>query len=219
MTSERLRTIQNRSEIVSIIKRLCENEVDVTVWQTLEGEREKTRDIKVGTMFKINSKEGSFSVKAKDANFSFFDKKTTIYIRGQFESILFKCSGEHFGDKFGNFNIPIELMILEKRAFPRVAPTEKKIMKLKAGKKEVSLRVLDISCGGACLLISEKADEFLKVFKSFEAVSINETINFTKTKAVIVHSRALSGGGAEKSIRVGIKFDNIQEEIFLDQFI
>ncbi|OUR96518.1 hypothetical protein A9Q84_09215 [Halobacteriovorax marinus] len=188
------------------------------MWQTLEGDEDKTRDIRIGTMFKVNPKEGSFSVRAKDANFSFFNKKLTVYIRGEFESILFKCSGENFGDKFGNFNIPLEMMILEKREFPRVSLSDKKLMKLKSGDKEISLRVLDISCGGACLLISEKSAEFLKKFKKFEAVSINETLDFVKTTGVIVHSQALPGANSERSMRVGIKFSKAQDEYFLRQF-
>ena len=209
----KLRTLSNRSEITKLLKKFSEGELRVKLFDTLTDESETA--YKLGQIFKVSPKDGTFSVRSLEDSFANFEKKRNIFLKIEDEGIEFTCFAENFGEKFGSFNLPSEVFIKENRKHPRKTLSSKIYMKVRSNNIEQNLRVIDISQGGACLYIQEDLDIFVKNFSTFEVLAITGLDDIPMTYAKVVHSRDQKGTSVLKCLKVGICFEDILEEKFL----
>lgn len=218
MVEQKKRVVSNRTEISKLLKNISDKELNVKVFNSLEELSDNSSSFKVGKIFKISQKDGTFSLRSVDQDFSEFEKKTNLFLQIDEEEMIFTCFGEKFGEKFGSFNLPNELSIKDRRAHERKTLSGKLSMKVFANGHEITLKVLDISKGGACLFIQENVDIFIKNFKSFEIVSVKGIEKFPKMLAKIAHGQAQKGTSIIKSLKVGIEFEELIEDDLVLEF-
>jgi hypothetical protein len=219
MSNPKLRTLSNRKGIVKLLTRFLDEEINVLIFDSAKDLADENASYKKGVIFKVSMREGTFSVRSIDDDFSLFEKRKNLYLKIDDQGVAFSCFAENFGEKFGSFNLPSEVLLEEKRKYPRKALTGKMTMKVKANGFENSLRILDISCGGACLYIQEDLDIFLKNFRTFEVLSVSGVESFPMTAAKIVHSQLQPGTSVLKTLRVGVEFESALEEKLLEDFL
>lgn len=211
----KLRTLSSRTEITKLLKRFTETELKVKLISILEKPTSQEAPFKLGKIFKVSPKDGTFSIRSVDDDFTTFEKKKNVLLKIEDEGIEFTCFAENFGEKFGSFNLPSEIYIKENRRHPRTVLSTKKYMKVRANGFEQDLRVIDISRGGACLYIQEDLDIFIKNFDTFEVLSVTGLEGFPMTFAKVVHSRDQKGTSIMKCLKVGISFEDILDEEIL----
>ena len=215
----KLRTLSSRAEITKLLKRFTEESLEVKVFEPLSDETCETAPFKIGQIFKVSSKDGTFSIRPVDDNFTNFEKKRNIFLKVEQEGIEFTCFAENFGEKFGSFNIPSEVFIRENRRHSRTILTSKLYMKIRSNGFEQDLRIIDISQGGACLYVQEELDTFIKHFETFEVLSISGVEHFPMTFAKVIHSRTQKGTSVMNCLKVGISFEDIIEEELIKEII
>lgn len=217
MSKKKLRVLSNRKEIVKLLTRFMDEQKNVRIYESVKDLSDEKASFKEGAVFKVSLRDGTFSVRSKEADFSLFEKRKNLYLKIDDQEVAFSCFAENFGEKFGSFNLPNEIVLEEKRAYPRKALSAKMTMKVRANGHENNLRILDISCGGACLYIQDDLDIFLKNFGSFEVLSITGVKNIPVTGAKVVHSHIQPGTSVLKSLKVGVQFDKTLEEKIIDE--
>ena len=219
MNNSKLRKLSNRKEIAKLLTRFLDEEIRIRIYESAKDLADESASFKQGVIFKVGLKEGTFSVRSKEDDFSLFEKRKNLFIKIDDQGIAFSCFAENFGEKFGSFNLPSEILLQEKRKFPRKTLNGKMTMKLKAKGFENNLNILDISSGGACLYIQEDLDIFLKNFRSFEVISVSGVTKFPVIVGKVVHTQLLKGTSVLKTLKVGIEFGSLIEEKLLEEFL
>jgi hypothetical protein len=211
--------MSNRTEISKLLKVVSDENLVVKIFDSMEDLDSEGAKYKEGKIFKISQREGTFSIRALNDDFSTYEKRKNLFLKVEDKGLVFVCFGENFGEKFGSFNLPSEIMLRENRKYFRKPLSGKLSMNVRANGHDLNLKILDISQGGACLLIQEDLDVFLKNFRTFEIQAVKGVSKFPLMFAKIAHSRVQKGTSILKTLKVGVEFEDVLDNELVEEFI
>lgn len=222
--SNKLRISQNLREIARLLKKMQQNGFKVTIWQNIDGKRE----ISTAYIHYINKNDRTLSLKPFGRKKFRFDKKMSIYIHGDEQSLLFKTSPSFNSKQMIVFPIPREVRLIEKRFEPRIDIEEKlsneiifdKFQGFKDKPNEFVFMCLDLSSSGLAFRIFSHD---LTQFTIGNKLNIKKICNIKFDKnhqGEIVYIKAFPRKekfGTSNIFRVGVKFGKTLDKQYLDK--
>lgn len=161
-----LRVSRNRDEIFKAINTMFADSSPVMLWQN-HGDK---RVIVYAVIDKIDFERRRLILKAKKLNhFKQFKSDTTVYIRGQSKSILFKQEQCRFNSNQIAVPIPSEVRLFEQRLNPRMNTTQdfelnafftKRVGSGAGSQKSFAAKVINLSANGACFEYLQNLGKF-----------------------------------------------------------
>lgn len=217
-----LRITDSKKEIVNVLKRIQLEEEEVFIWQNHQGKR----NIIYCKIEKVDPGMGNFSISPIDEAQSFqLEKKLSLYIKGEFESILFKQDVSFFTESLVILKIPSEIRIVEKRSISRkkfelsdqykivIAKYEKNSKK----PRKFDLFLLDISLKGISFFVSPNQLLSFSAADQFYLLQLGEKKFSTPVTSTIKYiSRFSSAADEVKGHRIGAQFEGDLPQDIID---
>lgn len=211
-----LRVTKNRDEIVDIFKDACKERIPVVIWQNINNER-----LILNATFKnYNIEENTIVLDIKNPQALPLKNRATLYLKGNFKSILFKEMLTFSSGKIAIFNIPKELRLIELRKFERkqFRLTDDKfveffrINKLTDKKESFKFHILDLSNRGLAFNAeSMEATNFIEK-ESITITAISDVKLPVPVKGTINYIKGQKQNIKAKQVfhyRLGVVFESI----------
>jgi len=219
---ERLRITKNPDEIRSFFREYIRLKCPVLLWQNMEeqGVSNAERVIFNGQFSMLDDSKDVLilNYNASKNQEVDFDVNSTLYIKGEIQSILFKVDITHHADGKILLQIPSEVRVCEKREKARINfgyDYEGKVeffnyKAYKSKRKHSSAKLIDVSQGGlAMLMFTGKAHNWTPG-DTFHVVSVNgfefpdpitAEIRYIRTIRITRNNQGLN------AYRLGIQFE------------
>lgn len=222
---DRYRVSKNIKEIMGIIAQSGPTE-DTLLWQNYAGRR---YIFPIETI-ELNERFMSFAVTVTQESYPFFNSVAQTYCRLSYNDSVFKVALINIVNNKIFFNIPNDVRTLELRSNPRqkFKPSDAKYMTLQIGvellkgaKQALRFQVIDISSGGASLVVTEKNIKYFEDATSVDATMLMEHELVPKKKMELVYFQKFkfkSRGKIQTAYRVGLKFAEPLNFFELSQF-
>lgn len=222
MSDKRLRVTKNPQEIRSYFKEYVRLKCSVMLWQNMEGAgiSNAKRVIFTGKFVLINEDKDFLvlTYQENEKNKINFSQISTLYIKGDVESILFKVDITHHGKGKILIPIPDEIRVCEKREKARINfgyNHEGKVeffnyRAYRSKRKNSSAKLVDVSQGGLAMLMFTGKAHSWSPGDSFHIVSINNheftepiagTIRYIRTVRIMRNNQGVN------AYRLGIEFE------------
>lgn len=235
MSSERLRVTRNNAEIKGFFLEYIRRKSPVLLWQNMDGipqgQDGDKRIIFNGYFAHFDEKKQYLVLEYKTGPMKKpdFAKNSTLYIKGDLSSILFKADIQYHSSGKLLMPLPKEIRVLEKREDPRTdfgyefngRVEFSKVNQYNMSKKSMSARIVNISKGGAAILLFSGAHNWtegdtLQIFSicKFEfSFPIDAEVRNIRTVQIERNNQFTSG------FRIGLQFKRKLEEKELQDII
>jgi len=215
--SAQLRVETSYNEIVETLHKMYQEKSPVKIWQKPK-DNKTSRKVFDLTIQKINKRKNTFSLIANDQQeLMDIDKNTTVYIRGEERSILFKQTKVELSKGSLCLVIPYEVRLYERRYKERIkfSYDEKFMLKMHKAKKPShqsetkAYQLIDVSSCGLAIFMTLQESDFFSKGDHIEISKIHEyNLPISKAGKIIYFKKidTLKNGKKSKFIRVGVKF-------------
>lgn len=222
MEIEKLRVTKDSHEIRTFLKDYVTTKTEVLLWQNLDqkGKNGAKRVIFKGKFILLNENKNFLLLKFELGNGEEipFEFTSTLYIKGNLQSVLFKIEISHHSKGTILLPIPQEMRVLEKREKPRFnfgVYSEGKVeffnyKTMRTNRKHNSAKLIDVSQGGLAMLMYtgkvhswSEGDRFhiMRINSQTFTDTIVATINYIMPIEIERNNQTIS------AYRIGVHFD------------
>lgn len=211
-----LRTTKNPKEIISILKEVFEVDGAFTIWQRDDSKVISSQSI--GTLVSLEEELGDVVFKLHD---SFeLDESKGVFLAVQSSQLVFRLETPIVVDGVLRCTLPDSIRYRERRKHLRtkVKRSESKEVELTfAIKKELDTdekqrrivsKLIDVSDGGACFVVSKETLALIDIKSIFYIKSLSSDVTINARKGMIVNARKYKGPsmGYDEMYSVGVMF-------------
>ncbi|MBT7609691.1 MAG: PilZ domain-containing protein [Bacteriovoracaceae bacterium] len=216
----KFRDSYNDDEILNLFKIMKRNNEKLLIWQTHTVPRLKC-EVRVDH---IVLKTGTISFKPAYSSDDMFDfvSSNSLFVRADYKELLFKINRKTWSEGVDNISItiPSSVKVIEQRQSKRKQISANQLFAMKVIKKmtrgsqiirnNFNMQMLDLSSGGACVLLSNSNASFFKKGDLFQVTDMGDMNIFNQVESEVAYVKDSPIAGY---FRMGIQFKRRIENI------